>query len=118
MLFYKPLVSLVTAMALASSVAASVTPERRTGPTPVTGDQCTANNNYLTCCNSSSLLTITDPLAVLLLPLGLNLNLLVGLTCAITGTVACGTQQSLCCQGVMNQQGLVNVGLNCVPIAV
>ncbi|KAI9451554.1 hypothetical protein BJY52DRAFT_1190900 [Lactarius psammicola] len=117
MLFYKPLVSLVSAMALASTVAASATPVRR-NPPPTTAEQCTANNNNLTCCNSSSILTITDPLAILLYPLGLNINLLVGATCAVTGTVACGTQQSLCCQGFTNQQGAVNVAFNCVPIAV
>ncbi|KAI9452980.1 hypothetical protein BJY52DRAFT_1418510 [Lactarius psammicola] len=103
-------------MALASGVAASATPVRRDPPF-ITPDQCIANNWVLTCCGSSIILPITDPLATLLVPLGQNLNILVGLNCVVIGTVACGTQQSLCCESVLNQQGLVNIGINCIPVA-
>jgi hypothetical protein len=50
MLFYKSLVSVVTAIALASSVTASVTPLRRGGgsSTPT----CSAGTGSLYCCSS------------------------------------------------------------------
>ncbi|KAI9451544.1 hypothetical protein BJY52DRAFT_1297115 [Lactarius psammicola] len=121
MLFYKPLVSSVFAMALASGVAASATPVRRAGPTPVTPWQCTESVNNLTCCDSSIIPPATDPLAILLIPLNQDPDLLVGLNCAITGTVAwyCTpplsysirwlthrslTQQSLCCDRITNER--------------
>ncbi|KAI9451553.1 hypothetical protein BJY52DRAFT_1214977 [Lactarius psammicola] len=118
MLFHKSLVSFVAAITLASGVAASTTPVRRDEPPPVTPAQCTATNNNLTCCNSSSILTVSDSLAAQLLPLGLDINFRVGLDCTVTGSIACGTQQALCCQNVINQQGIVNVAINCVTIAV
>ena len=85
MLFHKPLVSLVAAIALASSVTASATPVRRTNPVPA--QDCDTNN--LTCCSSTSTLGALGILGTLLsLVPGVNANLLVGLTCTLTGTVA------------------------------
>ena len=90
MLFHKPLVSLVAAIALASSVTASATPVRR-NPPPVTPDQCTTNHDQLTCCDSTSSFD-DEPTVIkeLLLSLvaDLDVSLLVGTNCFITGTVA------------------------------
>ena len=91
MLFHKSLVSLVAAIALASSVTASATPLRRTDPHPVSPSECTASNDHLTCCDSTSSFSSQSGLIKTLLQalvLDLDLDLLVGANCLITGTVA------------------------------
>ena len=81
MLFYKSLVSFVTAIALASSVTASATPERRQTQICSTGN--------LTCCVTSTPFTglseATQSGLLALLDPNLNLNLPVGLDCVIPG---------------------------------
>jgi hypothetical protein len=83
MLFYKSLVSFVTVIALASSVTASVTPERRY-------TSCQASSGSSTCCNTSSpftaLSSATQGLLALISP-NLNLNLPVGLDCVASGVL-------------------------------
>ncbi len=122
MLFHKSFVSLVAAIALASSVTASATLARR-NPPAVSPAECTASNDHLTCCDSTSSFSSQSGLIKTLLQvlvLDLDLDLLVGANCLITGTVAwyctprlsysirwlthrSGTQQSTCCEGVQNQ---------------
>ncbi|KAH9034045.1 hypothetical protein EDB83DRAFT_2417400 [Lactarius deliciosus] len=86
MLFYKPLVSLVTAIALTSSVTASATPVRRT-------DGCNPQAQNLFCCESTLL--------------GLGLGCVLNLLCA-DGT-------AVCCPQTVNQiGGLVNLNLGCI----
>ncbi|KAH8992168.1 hypothetical protein EDB83DRAFT_2683252 [Lactarius deliciosus] len=91
MLFYKPLVSLVTAIALASTVTASATPVRRND-----GPQCNPQVQNLFCCESE-LLGI--------LALGCVLDVL----CA-DGTAVC------CDQDVEQHGGLINLNLGCITL--
>ncbi|KAI9433850.1 hypothetical protein H4582DRAFT_1982926, partial [Lactarius indigo] len=78
MLFYKPLVSLVTAMALAGTVTASATPVRRTDP------QCQAQNQNLYCCTEGGpLSTLSAPVKVLGALLGLDLSTVVAAGCVL-----------------------------------
>ncbi|KAH9170807.1 hypothetical protein EDB89DRAFT_1975997, partial [Lactarius sanguifluus] len=86
MLFYKPLVSLVTAMALASTVTASATPERRTSP----GEQCTANAQNLFCCTSGAgVLSTFGPVGTAIHALlGIDLTAIVGLDCTLSGLLS------------------------------
>ncbi|KAH8995821.1 hypothetical protein EDB86DRAFT_1067297 [Lactarius hatsudake] len=108
MLFHKPLVSLVTAMALASTVTASATPVRRTTP----GEQCTANAQQLYCCtegtgplNSFGILgTIIHGL------LGIDLTAVVGVECTLTGLAFCSQGTAVCCDNNNVQQyGVINL---------
>ena len=86
MLFHKPLVSFVAAIALASSVTASATPVRRNGPPA--GQSCSTGS--LTCCDStspfSSLSGLIKGLLDILVP-DLNVNADVGLNCLLAGTL-------------------------------
>ena len=81
MLFYKSLISFVTAIALASSGTASATPERRQTQSCSTGS--------LTCCTSSTPFTGLSEAAqsglLGLLDPNLNLNLPIGLDCVVPG---------------------------------
>jgi hypothetical protein len=83
MLFYKSLVSFVTAIALASSVTASVTPERRQW------SSCQASSGSSTCCTNVSPFTALSQAeqSGLLSLLGLNAlaNIPVGLNCIAPG---------------------------------
>ncbi|KAH9010786.1 hypothetical protein EDB85DRAFT_1187052 [Lactarius pseudohatsudake] len=83
MLFHKPLVSLVTAMALASTVTASATPVRRNDPS---GTQCTANAQQLYCCTSGAApLNSFGFLGTLIHGLlGINLDAVVALDCTLS----------------------------------
>jgi hypothetical protein len=87
MLFYKSLVSFVTAIALASSVTASVAPERRQYTPP----NCQVSSGSSTCCTTSTPFTglsegTQGGLLGLLGP-NLNLNLPIGLDCVLPGTL-------------------------------
>ena len=80
MLFYKSLVSFVTAIALASGVTAAVTPERRQTQSCSTGS--------LTCCTDSTPFTglsEAEQSAIGLLDPNLNLDLPIGLDCIVPG---------------------------------
>ncbi|KAH9034043.1 hypothetical protein EDB83DRAFT_1786879 [Lactarius deliciosus] len=87
MLYHKPLVSLVTAIALASSVTASATPVRRND-----GDQCNPEAQKAYCCES--------------VLLGIGLGCVVNLLCA-DGT-------AVCCPQNVEQDGLININLGCI----
>jgi Fungal hydrophobin len=87
MMLYKPFVSLLTALAVVGSVAASATPVARGGyppPSPPPVSQC--NTGSVQCCD---ILTNSDnpvlDLLVGLLPLGtiIDPTLIVGLTCSV-----------------------------------
>lgn len=76
MLFYKSLVSFVTAIALASSVTASATPERR--------QSC--HTGSLVCCASTNSFSSVDPVLqddLLVFDPNLDTSLLVGLVCVL-----------------------------------
>ncbi|KAF8260084.1 hypothetical protein EI94DRAFT_1790146 [Lactarius quietus] len=112
MLFYKSLVSFVTAIALAGSVTASAVPERRQ-----TTQSCSTGS--LTCCVTSSPFTglseaIQEGLLALLDP-DFNINLPVGLGCVAAGVLGCNND-AFCCDGTQNLNGLINIGLNCVNL--
>jgi hypothetical protein len=82
MLFHKSLVSFVAAIALASSVTASVTPERRQW------SSCQASSGSSTCCTNTSPITSLSTAAQGLLALispNLNLDLPIGLNCVLPG---------------------------------
>ncbi|KAI9433849.1 hypothetical protein H4582DRAFT_2101225 [Lactarius indigo] len=106
MLFYKPLVSLVTAMALAGTVTASATPVRRNDP------QCQAQNQNLSCCTEGGpLSTLTAPVKVLGALLGLDLDTVVAVDCVVSAVCADGT--AACCSSSPEQHGLINISLGC-----
>ncbi|KAH8991542.1 hypothetical protein EDB92DRAFT_1860727, partial [Lactarius akahatsu] len=79
MLFYKPLVSLITAIALASTVTASATPVRRND-----GPQCNPQVQKLYCCTETGTLGSLDPVTKILGGLlGLNLDAVVAAGCVL-----------------------------------
>ncbi|KAN0141244.1 hypothetical protein V8E53_001000 [Lactarius tabidus] len=112
MLFHKSLVSFVAAIALASSVTASVTPERRQW------SSCQASSGSSTCCTNTSPITSLSTAAQGLLALispNLNLDLPIGLNCVLPGLLGCNNN-AVCCDGSQNESGLINIGLNCVTL--
>ncbi|KAF8259869.1 hypothetical protein EI94DRAFT_1706731 [Lactarius quietus] len=111
MLFYKSLVSFITAIALAGSVTASVTPERRQ-----TTQSCSTGS--LTCCATTTPFTALSSAAqesLALLDPNLNLDLPVGLGCVLAGVLGCNND-AFCCDGTQNLNGLIDVGINCVNL--
>ncbi|KAI9433853.1 hypothetical protein H4582DRAFT_1982937 [Lactarius indigo] len=106
MLFYKPLVSLVTAMALAGTVTASATPVRRNDP------RCQAQNQDFYCCTEGGpLSTLSAPVKALGVLLGLDVNAIVAVDCVID--VLCGDGTAACCSDDPEQYGLINISLGC-----
>ncbi|KAH9170809.1 hypothetical protein EDB89DRAFT_1976012 [Lactarius sanguifluus] len=117
MLFYKPLVSLVTAMALASTVTASATPVRR-NPTPE--EQCTANAQHLYCCTggAGSLNTFGELGTAIHALLGINLDAFVALQCTLSGLAFCAQGTAVCCtNNNQTQYGLINIQTGCIIVA-
>lgn len=94
MMFYKPLVSFVVAIAAASSVAASATPVAARGATPVArGDypppspsptnECGSGNTY--CCDTWT--NANNPILALIgLLIPLNIDLIQGVLCELGGS--------------------------------
>ncbi|KAI0290009.1 hypothetical protein B0F90DRAFT_1825571 [Multifurca ochricompacta] len=80
MMFYKPLISLVAALAATSTAVASAIPERRDDPVPIPASQC--DTGTLSCCDQ--LTNSNDPAAIAvgaLLGIILGHSIGVGLTC-------------------------------------
>ena len=85
MLFYKSFISFVTAIALASSVTASATPERRQYWPPTSN--CQASTGSSMCCSSTTPFSgLSEGLQSGLVGLpNLNLNTPIGLDCVLPG---------------------------------
>ncbi|KAH8991520.1 hypothetical protein EDB92DRAFT_1945860 [Lactarius akahatsu] len=93
MLFYKPLVSLVTAIALTSTVTASATPVRGTD-----SRQCDTQTHYLYCCKG-------------------GVVWLVGLDCVLNWEICGGsTGTEVCCDQQVAQDGRVSIYPECTIV--
>ncbi|KAF8261818.1 hypothetical protein EI94DRAFT_759097 [Lactarius quietus] len=111
MLLHKSLASFAAAIALASSVTAVVIP---------TSADCHSGSN-LACCDRTiafSYLTSDQQVSLASLDHNLNIDLQVGLNCALPGYsgywVGCsGNKLSFCCDSIQNQDGLQNMAANC-----
>jgi len=116
MMLYKSFVSLLTALAVVGSVAASATPVARGGyppPSPPPVSQC--NTGSVQCCDI--LTNSNNPVLDLLeglLPLGtiIDPTLIVGLTCSVIN-LGNPCNEPICC-GASTQTGILDV--NCVPV--
>ncbi|KAH9161532.1 hypothetical protein EDB89DRAFT_716325 [Lactarius sanguifluus] len=92
MLFYKPLVSLVTAIALTSTVTATATPVRRID------HQCDTQTHYLYCCKS-------------------GVVWLVGLDCVLDSEICGGaTGTAVCCDQQAAQDGRISINPECIIV--
>ncbi|KAF8260665.1 hypothetical protein EI94DRAFT_883965 [Lactarius quietus] len=135
MLFNKSIVSLVAAIALATSLAAAR--KIPSGPNPpkdpvitlvVRGPQVKARDvvpncstGALTCCGSTvkfGALTLQQQTELHSLDSDVNENLNVGLNCAAADEQGCsgpsGNHQSLCCDAIQNTADHQSVAANCV----
>ncbi|KAH8995846.1 hypothetical protein EDB86DRAFT_3102606 [Lactarius hatsudake] len=93
MLFYKPLVSLITAIALTSTVTASATPVRRTDNL-----QCDTQTHYLYCCKG-------------------GVVWLVGLDCVLDSEICGGgAGTAVCCDQQAAQDGSISISPECVIV--
>ncbi|KAI9432682.1 hypothetical protein H4582DRAFT_1992166 [Lactarius indigo] len=107
MLFYKPLVSLVTAMALASTITASATPVRRSDP------RCQAQNGSLYCCAEVGPLSTLEPsVGYIGGLLGLYPDIVVGVDC-VPFNVDCTDGITACCEDSPMQYGPISFSLMC-----
>ncbi|KAI0291224.1 hypothetical protein B0F90DRAFT_1824036 [Multifurca ochricompacta] len=116
-MFYKPLISLVAALAATSTTVASAIPERRDSLAPIPASQC--NTGTLSCCDT--LTTLNDPLASSpsrLRDIALDPSSGVGLSCtAISGLPGAQLCEKflVCCEND-SQGGLIYAG--CSPIII
>ncbi|KAH9009095.1 hypothetical protein EDB83DRAFT_2531354 [Lactarius deliciosus] len=93
MLFYNALVSLVTAIALTSTVTASATPVRRTDNL-----QCDTQTHYLYCCKS-------------------GVVWLVGLDCVLNSDICGGgAGTAVCCDQQAAQDGRISISPECIIV--
>ncbi|KAI0295316.1 hypothetical protein B0F90DRAFT_1919392 [Multifurca ochricompacta] len=117
MFLHKPLITMFAALAVASGVAASVTPVRRDDGASVPGSipasKCTGT---LQCCDQFT--PIDNPSTTSTGTVGVTLGSISGTGNGCAGILSghCNTN-ALCC-GDVKQNGTVTVGISCIPVIV